>query len=113
MIIRYIYDNFSSNLSLSVLAEKFHFSTVYLSHMIKKETGFTFLEILSSVRMYHAALYLKETKLKNGEICHRVGILDERYFGQVFKKQYNMTPYEYRKLGENVKNPFEKFLNEN
>lgn len=81
-----------------------------MSHYIKKETGYTFLEILTSVRMYYAARYLKETRLRNGEICHKIGVPDERYFGQLFKKYYDMTPYEYRKTGENITNPFQKFM---
>lgn len=109
-LIQYIYGNYALELTLSVLAKEFHLTTVYLSHYIKKETGYTFLEILTSVRMYYAARYLKETKLKNGEICHKVGIPDERYFGQLFKKYYKMTPYEYRKLGAQVDNPFQKFM---
>ena len=109
-IIRFIYANYDKELTLSVLAAEFHFTTVYLSHYIKKATGYTFLEILTSVRMYYAARYLKETSMKNGEICHKVGIPDERYFGQLFKKSYEMTPYEYRKMGGNVSNPFQKFM---
>lgn len=109
-IIQFIYSNYNKELTLSVLAEEFHFTTVYLSHYIKKETGYTFLEILTSVRMYYAAKYLKDSKMKNGEICHKVGISDERYFGQIFKKKYGMTPYEYRKTGENANNPFQKFM---
>lgn len=109
-IIHYIYDHYDKELSLSVLAEQFHFTTVYLSHYIKRETGCTFLEILTSIRMYYAAKYLKESKLRNGEICQRIGMADERYFGQVFKKRYGMTPYEYRKDGEAAMSPFQKFM---
>lgn len=109
-IIQYIYSNFDKKLTLTVLSEEFHLTSVYLSHYIKKETGYTFLEILNTVRMYYGAKYLKETRLRNGEICERIGITDERYFGQLFKKSYGMTPYEYRKIGETVSNPFERFL---
>lgn len=109
-IIQYIYSNFDKKLTLTVLSEEFHLTSVYLSHFIKKETGYTFLEILNTVRMYYAAKYLKETKMKNGEICERIGVSDERYFGQLFKKRYGMTPYEYRKIGDSVNNPFERFL---
>lgn len=109
-IIQFIYANYEKELTLSVLAEEFHFTTVYMSRYIKKETGYTFLEILTAVRMYYAAQYLKDTKMKNGEICQRVGIADERYFGQIFKKKYSMTPYEYRKSGESAANPFQKFM---
>ncbi|WP_159441954.1 AraC family transcriptional regulator [Clostridium sp. Marseille-P2415] len=48
--------------------------------------------------------------MKNGEICRKVGISDERYFGQIFKKKYSLTPYEYRKSGECASNPFRKFM---
>ena len=109
-IIQFIYANYEKELTLSVLSEEFHFTTVYMSHYIKKETGYTFLDILTSVRMYYAARYLKDTKMKNGEICRRVGISDERYFGQIFKKKYGMTPYEYRKSDQCATNPFQKFM---
>jgi len=102
-ILKYIYVNYDQPLTLSVLAADFHFSSVYLSYYIKKYTEHTFLEILTAVRMFHAAKLLKETKLKNAEIGNRIGIQDERYFGQVFKKTYGMTPYEYRKSGFELK----------
>lgn len=108
-IIQYIYAHYNTELTLAVLAEEFHYTTVYLSYYIKKETGYTFLEILNSVRMYYAARYLKETKLKNREICYRIGMADERYFGQVFKKKYGLPPYEFRKAGEIPCNPFSEF----
>lgn len=49
-ILQFIYDNYEKELTLSVLSEEFHFTTVYMSHYIKKETGYTFLDILTSVR---------------------------------------------------------------
>ncbi|MFI3214912.1 MAG: response regulator [Eubacteriales bacterium] len=100
-ILQYIYENYHQPLNLSTLAEEFHFSTVYLSYYIKRYTNHTFLEILTSIRMYHAAKLLIGSNLKNGKIGQKVGVPDERYFGQVFKKTYHTTPYEYRK--SNVK----------
>lgn len=111
-ILKYIYANYAENLTLSVLAGHFFFSTVYMSSYIKRYTGHTFLEVLTSVRMYHAARLLKETNLKNREIGIRVGIPDERYLGQVFKKTYGMTPYEYRKSSAEPKETLEEFIQE-
>lgn len=102
-ILKYIYQHYDQPLTLAVLAEHFHFSTVYLSMYIKRFTGHTFLEILTSVRMYYAAKYLRETRMKNAEIGACVGVPDERYFGQVFKKSYGMTPYEFRKSNQEIK----------
>ena len=109
-ILSYIYHHYDQNLSLSMLAEEFHFSSIYLSSYIKRYTGHTFLEILTSVRMYHAAQLLRETRMKNREIGMRVGIPDERYFGQVFKKTYGITPYEYRKNSSKEKVSLEEFM---
>lgn len=109
-ILQYIYSHYEENLTLSALAGQFYFSTVYMSCYIKRYTGHTFLEILTSVRMYHAAKLLKETKLKNREIGMRIGIPDERYFGQVFKKTYNITPYEYRKSHMEPQESLENFV---
>lgn len=109
-ILQYIYAHYEENLTLSTLAGHFYFSTVYMSCYIKKYTGHTFLEILTSVRMYHAAKLLKETKMKNREIGMRIGIPDERYFGQVFKRIYGITPYEYRKSNMEPKESLEEFV---
>ena len=109
-ILKYIYRNYEENLTLSALASHFYFSSVYMSGYIKRYTGHTFLEVLTSVRMYHAARLLKETKMKNREIGMRVGIPDERYFGQVFKKTFGITPYEYRKSNAEPKEALEEFI---
>lgn len=109
-ILQYIYAHYEENLTLSTLAGHFYFSTVYMSCYIKKYTGHTFLEILTSVRMYHAAKLLKEKKMKNREIGMRIGIPDERYFGQVFKRIYGITPYEYRKSNMEPKESLEEFV---
>ncbi|ONI46319.1 hypothetical protein AN641_01745 [Candidatus Epulonipiscioides gigas] len=96
-ILEYIYSNYEKEISLQILADQCHFTSVYLSSYIKKNTGHTFIEILTSVRMYHAAKLLKSTNFKNIEIANKVGILDGRYFSQVFKKYHGKTPNEYRK----------------
>lgn len=104
-IVEYISQHYQEPLSLASLAEHFHFNAVYLSRYIKNHSGYTFTEILTQIRMYRAAQLLKTTTLKNGEICERIGMGDERYWGQVFKKLYGVTPNEYRRqkraLGQN------------
>lgn len=54
------------------------------------------LLILTSVRMYHAARLLKDTSLKISVVCNCVGIGDQGYFSQVFRKCYGVSPYDYR-----------------
>lgn len=112
-ILAYIMDHYTEKISLVSLSEALHFSTGYVSKLIKKKTGFTFLEILTNIRMYYAARLLSTTDLKGFEICDRIGFSDEHYFTQVFKKVYGMTPNEYkRRAGKSAANPLAKFLEE-
>lgn len=96
-VVNYIHKHSQEPLNLAALAEEFHFNPVYLSRLIKKKSGHTFTELLTSTRMYHAARLLRDTVLKNGEICTRIGMGDERYFGQVFLRTYGVSPQQYRK----------------
>ncbi len=111
-ILLYIYSHYMEPLTLAELANYFHFNPVYLSTYIKKNTGRTFIEILTSIRMHQAAILLRTTRLKNGEVGAKVGIPDERYFGQVFKKIYKVTPFEYKKSAEKLYMPMDNWLEE-
>ncbi len=92
--------NYSEGISLNSLAEKYHFSVGYLSRMIKKETGYSFSEILNSIRLTAAVELLADETIKISHIGDRVGFSDQKYFSQVFKKTFGMSPGEYRKQKE-------------
>lgn len=111
VILNYISAHYAEKISLVTLSEELHFSTVYVSRLIKKKTGFTFLEILTNIRMYYAARLLRTTDLKGYEICEKIGLTDEHYFTQVFKKVYGVTPNEYKRREKDfAKNPLAQYL---
>lgn len=97
-ILRYIEQNYMTDITLATLSEYMHFSSAYLSRLIKKETGYNFIKLLTMMRMLKAAELLTTTNLKVYAICERVGIADQRYFSQVFRKTFGYTPMEYQKL---------------
>lgn len=97
-ILRYIEQNYMTDITLSTLSEQMHFSTAYLSKLIKKETGYNFIWLVTMMRMLKAAELLTTTSLKVYSICDRVGIADQRYFSQVFRRTFGHTPMEYQKL---------------
>lgn len=101
-ILTYIDKHYNEDISLATLSDYTHFSTIYLSKLIKKHTNHTFLEILTAIRMDRAEKMLKEGSLKIYEICDKIGIADQRYFSQVFKKAYGITPNEYKKSNNNM-----------
>lgn len=96
-MLAYMVNNYQNHLTLSILSKKLNYSSIYLSKKIKKDTGFTFLELLTAIRIYNAATQLREDRLTLTQICEEVYIKDPRYFSQVFKKHYGITPSAYKK----------------
>lgn len=102
-ILFFLAEHHGENVSLTLLAEKFHFSPIHISRMIKKETGYSFLDILTAIRLASAARLLRETDSRINQICEQVGVSDQRYFSKIFKKAFGQTPLEYRKQKEQPK----------
>jgi two-component system response regulator YesN len=93
------------DISLVTAAEHVHMNHIYISRLIKKETGETFLDILTGIRMKKACELLANTDYKTYEISYKIGINDCNYFSQVFKKNLGVTPSEYREnLSKRQKN---------
>ena len=99
-ILRDMAQNFQQGVSLNSLAEKYHFSVGYLSRMIKKETGYSFSEILNSIRLAGAVELLISNHTTISQIGDMVGFSDQKYFSQVFKKTFGISPVELRKKEE-------------
>ncbi len=96
-ILVYMIHNHNANISLNILSEHFHLTSTYISRLIKKETGFSFCDILTSIRLMYATELLKKDDDKICIICEKVGFYDQRYFSQVFKRVFGLTPSEYKK----------------
>jgi len=98
MVKKYVAGHYGEPLSLEQVGAVAGLSPAYLSTVFKKDTGMTFLEYLSKVRMDMAKQFLKETSLTVADICERVGYSDVRYFTKTFAKYSGLKPNEYRKL---------------
>ena len=94
-IISYMDENCTS-LTLEQLAEKFHYSTSYLSKLILQTSGKHFGELIQKFKLEKSAWYLTHTPLSIGEIAKAIGFQDEAYFYRLFKKHYGITPKSYR-----------------
>ena len=88
------------DVSLTSVAEKFHYHPKYLSHLIKKYTKKSFSEIIQELKLQEACYYLKNTSLSISEISQLVGYYDHSHFNHLFKKEFEMSPSEYRKTSQ-------------
>ncbi len=94
----YIGTHFAENLTLSVLAEIFYVSPVYLSRLFKKKTGTNFVEYLTALRIEKAKEFLSDPNLKVYHVAEMVGYENPRYFARLFKEATGMVPQEYRNM---------------
>lgn len=81
----------------NALAERLHISRRQLARIIKKTYGMDFRSKMVDVRLKHAAMLLRSTDLKVGEISNAVGFSSEGSLYKHFQKHYRMTPLRYRK----------------
>lgn len=71
-------------------------SEKYLNQVFKEVTGTTLNHTIIRLRMEEAARLLKDPTTKIYEICDQIGYADQDYFRESFKKQFGLTPTEYR-----------------
>lgn len=83
-------------MTLVSLSEQLHISSNYLSAIIKKTTGETFISLLTKKRMEKAREYILCTPMKIQEIAGRCGYSDQHYFSYCFKKYYGKSPNKMR-----------------
>ncbi|APO43370.1 two-component system response regulator [Paenibacillus xylanexedens] len=98
-VIAYLEENMGNpEVGLSSTAAAFYVSSGHLGRLMKKETGQTFVEYLTQLRMKKAETLLKQTDMKGYEIGEQVGIPDPHYFSVLFKKHIGRSMNEYRNV---------------
>lgn len=95
---KYIQKNYNKqSISLHLVAKEVNVSPNHFSTIFSQETGETFINYITRIRLEHAKILLKTTKKRTSEIGYEVGYNDTHYFSYVFKKNVGMTPKEFRK----------------
>jgi len=98
----------TADLSLKTTAAYLKVNASYLSNLFKKETGYTLTNYVNKKRIEHAAFLLSTTTLSISTIAQQCGILDENYFTKLFKRQYHLTPSQYRETISHDISTYEK-----
>ncbi|NMI03453.1 response regulator [Paenibacillus sp. SZ31] len=93
----YIEDHLSHGLSLDELGKVAHLHPVYFSKLFKQETGENVSNYISKKRLEKASQLLQDSELRVNDIAQMVGYRKNQYFIQLFKVEYGVTPYQYRR----------------
>ena len=96
-VLEYINLHLGDHISNEELSDNANMSVSHLAKVFKEETGVTMTQYIALLRCKKAANLLKKTNLPIQEISSYVGYSDNNYFVKVFKKNYDMTPTEFRK----------------
>lgn len=94
-VMKYLNDNFQQDLSLKRISENLHLNPSYISQLIKNETGATYSQYVTELRIRKAKELLKTTKFTLAEISEAVGFNDYFYFIKKFKRETGVTPGKY------------------
>lgn len=110
-ILEWTDNHYQEEFSLEHLASDLHLSPYYVSHLFRKDMGYSITEYLMVKRIQEACLLLSTTNLPIQTIGKKIGLKSDSYFSQLFKKNTGMTPNQYRKSQRNFFYPNER--NEN
>ena len=99
---QYLEENHSAVCTLEELADRFHLSQSYLSHLFKDTIGSSIIAYLTDYRLARAKHLLVETDLEVGKISALCGFSDHSNFGRTFRAQTGLTPSGFRKTYRNT-----------
>lgn len=95
-IIRFVNRNYTQNITIEQLCEKYSCSRSYISHNFKKTTGQNFREYLIYLRLRSAKSLLLNSKLNITEISISLGFCNPNHFSSVFKSEFGISPRTFR-----------------
>lgn len=97
-VLQFLQENYrDAELTLTSAADRFFMNPSYLCRAFKQDTGMTFIEYLTEMRMKEATRLLAGQDIYGHEVGEKVGIPDAKYFGVCFKKYTGMTLGEFKK----------------
>lgn len=95
---QYIKKHLQEEINIYEMGEELHFNSQHLSRVFKSKTGYGIAEYITVMRMNEAKRILVETTIPIKDVAGMVGYRDYNYFTRVFKKEFDLSPREYRQL---------------
>lgn len=100
------------DVSVDDIAANAGFCSDYFNRIFCAHTGFNAMEYLRFTRIKNAAMKIRFTEKSILDIALDCGYENHESFSRAFKKQYEMSPTEYRKKHQRLEPTFGEFHNE-
>jgi AraC-like DNA-binding protein len=84
------------NLSLEMIADMVHLSPGHLSQIFRHHTGQPMPDYIRNVRLNNAIELMRSSRDTLDRIARQSGFLNTSYFYRAFKRQFGVTPAEFR-----------------
>lgn len=94
-IVRYIEEHYR-DLTQERVAEHFSISPNYVSVLLKRHTGMTYMQAVQAQRLGRAASLLRNSDLPVDEVAREVGYENLSFFYRKFRAANGCSPAEYR-----------------
>lgn len=94
-------NEYHTNITLSELAKHFNRSKSHISHLFKTKSGQTIRSYCNSLKLEDSKKLLLDTDISVTDIALNVGFNDTSYFIHIFKKQFGISPLQYRQFKRN------------
>ena len=96
-ITNYVQTHIFEDIQIEDLSSTFFISPPHLRRIIKQQTGGTFLQFITNLKMAQAAETLRNPEYKIYEISEKLGYKTTRYFSKLFYSYSGFYPSQYRK----------------
>jgi AraC-like DNA-binding protein len=95
-ICNWVQENYAGPVARESVAALFTITPNHLSRLFSQHGTMSFVDYVRWVRMAKARTILQKYHLPVGEVAKRCGYPDSDYFCRLFRRQFGLTPGEYR-----------------
>lgn len=96
-IMEYVEKNYAGNIVIEEVAGAFFVSSSTVSHLFKQKMGISFYRYVTQRRLIESKKLIEKDIILE-EVAMRVGFEDYSGFYRAFKKEYGISPRQYRNL---------------